>query len=95
MFDLIIRNGRLMDPLNLDKQADIGIKGRHIVDIENLEGKVLAVGDTKSCLVVPGLIDFHAHAAYGISDFFYAGRSRTDSSGVTSMVDAGSTSHRF
>ena len=40
MFDLIIRNGHLMDPrCNLDKQADIGIKGRHIVDIGNLEGK--------------------------------------------------------
>ena len=61
------------------------------MDIENLEGEVLAVGRCKSCLVVPGLIDFHAHAAYGISDFFYAGRSRTDSSGITSMVDAGST----
>lgn len=71
MFDLIIRNGHLMDPrCNLDKQADIGIKGRHIVDIGNLEGKeCLQSVDAKGCLVVPGLIDFHAHAAYGISDF--------------------------
>ena len=70
MFDLIIRNGHLMDPrCNLDKQADIGIKGRHIVDIGNLEGKeCLQSVDAKGCLVVPGLIDFHAHAAYGISE---------------------------
>lgn len=93
MFDLIIRNGHLMDPrCNLDKQADIGIKGRHIVDIGNLEGKeCLQSVDAKGCLVVPGLIDFHAHAAYGISDFSMPADLVQIPSGVTSMVDAGST----
>lgn len=93
MFDLIISNGHLMDPrCNLDKQADIGIKGRHIADIGNLADKeCLQSIDADGCMVVPGFIDFHAHAAYGISDFSMPADLVQIPSGVTSMVDAGST----
>ena len=92
MTDLILRNGRLMDPAN-------GFHGV-IGDIVMKDGVITAVGDVppqealheidlKGALVTAGLVDFHAH--------FFSGGTNTAlefyqylSSGVTNAVDAGS-----
>jgi dihydroorotase len=87
-YDLVIRNGRVIDPAQrLDQIADVAIR----------EGKIAAIGaniraeaaaeslDAQGELVVPGLIDIHLHA-----------RDATLlppeilSTGVTTMVDGGS-----
>src|SRR5947209_1370146 len=86
-YDLVIRNGRVIDPAQkIDKIADVAIRGGRIAAIH----PKIAAGSAESIdaagkLVVPGLIDVHVHA-----------RDSTLlppeilSTGVTSMVDAGS-----
>lgn len=93
MFDLIIRNGVLTDPRSGMKQkGDLAVKGRRIAAVGNLDNQDAARAiDASGCYVTPGLIDFHAHAAYGISDFSMPADVVQIPNGVTSMVDAGST----
>jgi dihydroorotase len=94
-YDLLIRNGRLIDTAQgLDERMDIGISGGNIVDVApglsaSDAGETIDAG---GLIVVPGLIDFHAHAMMlgGIGlgtdlDTFCS------STGVTTFIDGGST----
>lgn len=92
MFDLIIRDGLLLDPRSgLKQKGDIAVKGRHIAAVGDLsDQKAVRTIDATGCYVTPGLVDFHAHAAYGISDFALPADLVQIPNGVTSMVDAGS-----
>lgn len=87
-YDLVIRGGRVIDPAQkIDRIADVGIRaGRIALIAPNIPADAAAKAiDAKDQLVVPGLIDIHVHA-----------RDATllppeiMSTGVTSMVDAGS-----
>jgi len=87
-FDLVIRNGRVIDPSQkIDRIADVAIRAGRIAA---LHPKIPAAAAAESIdatgkLVVPGLIDIHLHA-----------RDATllppeiMSTGVTTMVDGGS-----
>lgn len=92
MFDLIIRGGCLIDPRSgLNQIGDLAIKGRKIAAVGDLSGQeAVREINAAGCYVTPGLIDFHAHAAYGISDFSLPADLVQIPNGVTSMVDAGS-----
>jgi len=63
MKDLLIKNGRAIDPANgLDQKADVLIRDGKITEV----GRVKASNgcetiDAKGFLVVPGLIDLHVH----------------------------------
>ena len=92
IYDYIIKNGRVIDPASsTDSEKDIYIKGTHIADSpkdgETVSGTVI---DASGCLVVPGLIDFHTHLGYQMSDFGLNPDLYTLPNGVTSAVDAGS-----
>jgi dihydroorotase len=87
-YDLVIRNGRVIDPAQkIDRPADIGIRAGRIAALRpHIPAEAAAESlDAKGMLVVPGLIDVHLHA-----------RDATLlppeilSTGVTSMVDGGS-----
>ncbi len=87
-YDLVIRKGRVIDPAqNIDRLADVAIRAGRIESIRpNIPAEAAVESlDAKGHLVVPGLIDIHLHA-----------RDATLlppeilSTGVTSMVDAGS-----
>ena len=87
-YDLVIRNGRVIDPAQkIDRLADIAIRAGRVESIRpNIHAEAAIESfDAKGYLVVPGLIDIHLHA-----------RDATLlppeilSTGVTSMVDAGS-----
>ncbi len=87
-YDLVIRGGRVIDPAQkIDRIADVAIRAGRIASIRpNIPADAAAKAiDAKGQLVVPGLIDIHVHA-----------RDATllppeiMSTGVTSMVDAGS-----
>ena len=61
-FDLVIANGRVMDPASgLDAIRHIGIRGGRIeaVSERSLTGKTVI--DAKGKVVAPGFIDLHAH----------------------------------
>jgi len=61
-FDLVIRNGRVMNPANgLDSVRDVGIRDGRIAELsrEPLRGK--AEVDATGLVVAPGFIDLHAH----------------------------------
>ena len=87
-YDLVIRNGHVIDPAQkIDRLADVAIRAGRVESIHpNIRAEAAAESlDAKGHLVVPGLIDIHLHA-----------RDATLlppeilSTGVTSMVDGGS-----
>lgn len=61
-FDLVIRNGRVMDPeSNLDAARNVGIRGGRIAAVSGqaLEGREII--DATGLVVAPGFIDLHEH----------------------------------
>jgi len=87
-YDLLIKGGRLMDPAQrLDRIGDLAIRSGRIVAIGP---RVAASGDADVIdaagkLVIPGLVDIHAHV--NLPEMPPA---HCLSTGVTSVVDAGS-----
>ena len=68
MFDIIIKNGTVIDGSNKAKyKSDIGINGNKIVRIgslENLTAKKII--DAKNLIISPGFIDMHTHSDISI-----------------------------
>jgi N-acyl-D-aspartate/D-glutamate deacylase len=64
MFDLIIRNGTVVDGQKTPRyQADVGIRGDRIAAIGNLhEAEGAAILDAADLIVAPGFIDVHTHS---------------------------------
>jgi N-acyl-D-amino-acid deacylase len=64
MFDLLIRNGTVIDGRKTPRySADIGIEGERITAVGNLaEGTAAQVIDAAGKIVAPGFIDVHTHS---------------------------------
>jgi len=87
--DLIIRNGRVLDPAGeTDQVRDLYVKNGRLVAGDG-DCRSQDVVDAAGCLVTPGLIDFHTHLAWGLSEFGYPPDLGTLPYGVTAAVDAG------
>jgi dihydroorotase len=104
-FDLVIRNGHVIDPRNtIDAVMDVAIAGGKIARVAASIDPASArrVVDATGLYVVPGLIDIHAHVFYGTEKDAYLSNSDTavppDShsfrSGQTTLVDAGGAGWR-
>ena len=102
-FDLLIKNGHVIDPKNhIDSKMDIAVKDGKIAevnkDIPSSHSK--KVVDASGFYVTPGLIDIHTHVFVGPTDGFADGSSSvkpddfTLRSGVTTVVDAGTSGWR-
>ena len=63
MFDLLIRNGTVVDGTGSDRfTADVAITDGVIVAVgSNLEGEAREVIDATGLLVTPGFVDVHTH----------------------------------
>ena len=92
-YDWIIKGGRVIDPANdIDDELDLALSAGAIARIDRgLDGAAAdRVYDAAGKLVVPGLIDLHAHCYAGATpagvDIDHYGLGR----GVTTAVDAGS-----
>ena len=93
--DLVLRGGRVIDPAQgIDGIFDVSIRDNRIAAIgENLAGPARETIDVRGKLVLPGLIDTHAHVYR-----FVSGRFGLDAdmvgvqSGVTTVVDQGGPS---
>ena len=90
MHDLILRNGRVVDP---------GTGRDEITDIAFTAGKVAAIGpnltgtaerDVAGCIVMPGNIDFHAHVYWGGTSISIDGDALARRCGTTTWLDVGS-----
>jgi N-acyl-D-amino-acid deacylase len=62
MYDLVIRNGRLVDGTGMPSfMADIAISGNRIAKIGRIDGKARKEIDAAGKVVAPGFIDPHTH----------------------------------
>ena len=92
MYDLIIKNGRVIDPARgTDGVETLYIRGG-VLAAPHHQGQAQAVReiDAAGCLVLPGLIDAHTHLFRGGSEFGAHGDLICLPNGVTTAIDAGS-----
>ena len=105
-FDLVVKGGRVVDPAQqIDDLLDVGVRRGRVVEL----GPNLATADTSGTrivdasggLVVPGLVDIHAHVytyngARGAfaDDHGVMPDGFTFRNGVTTVVDPGSSGWR-
>jgi dihydroorotase len=100
-YDLLIKNGHLIDPKNqLDQAMDVAVLDGKVAEVSaHIPGeKAKKVIDATGLYLVPGLIDMHAHVFWGTRPDEYISNSYTSlppdgftfRSGVTTIVDAGS-----
>ena len=60
--DLVIRNGRLVDPARkIDTVANVFIRGGKIQSISGADTRDLPVFDATGLVVAPGFLDLHVH----------------------------------
>jgi dihydroorotase len=93
-FDLLIRNGHLIDPAaGLDARRDVAFAAGRVVAVEAgiPPGQAREVVDAAGAFVAPGLIDLHAHAFIAGHDLGLQTDPVCAASGVTTLCDAGST----
>ncbi|MCG8309199.1 MAG: amidohydrolase/deacetylase family metallohydrolase [Cytophagales bacterium] len=98
-FDLVIKNGHLIDPKNnFDQHMDIAIKEGKIAKVApQIRESAKSTVDAEGLYVFPGLIDIHAHVFWGTKPDAYISNSYTSlppdgftfRAGVTTVVDAG------
>lgn len=89
--DILIKNGRVIDPENgVDRIETVAVKGRRVVPYTSYMGAKTVI-DATGCLVTPGLIDFHAHIFNRGTDSGANPDLAMIPYGVTTVVDAGSS----
>jgi dihydroorotase len=94
MFDLILRNGRVIDPgQDLDAVTEVGIIGPRVAAVGTdlvKQGVRGAVIDATGLLVTPGWVDLHTHVYWGVAPLGVEADPNCLRRGVTTAVDAGS-----
>ena len=91
-YDYVIQNGYVIDPaVGTETVKSVYIRNNRIVEAP-VDGTVedAVVINASGCLVLPGLIDFHTHLGYQLSDFGLNPDLYTLPNGITAAVDAGS-----
>lgn len=95
-FDLVIAGGRVIDPASgTDAVCDVAVKDGRIAAVGNgaAHAKAARTIDAAGLLVVPGLIDTHAHVFQHVSGRFGLNPDLVGvRSGVTTVVDQGGPS---
>ena len=94
-FDMILRGDRVIDPAQgLDGIADVAIRGGRIAAVAPIvPGPAKEVVDVQGRLVLPGMIDTHAHVYRYVSGRFGLDADMVGvRSGVTTVVDQGGPS---
>jgi len=92
-YDLVIRGGDVTDPgSGLRGHMDVAISGGKIVEVAPSlpEADARKTISAKDRLVMPGLVDVHAHIFVNCSDMGEHTDRLCNSSGVTTVCDAGS-----
>lgn len=102
--DLLLRGGHVIDPRNqIDGRMDVAVRNGRIAAVQASIDPATAnqVIDVNGLYVTPGLVDLHVHVFYTSNapgawagDASVAPDSFSFRSGVTTMVDAGSSGYR-
>ncbi len=103
-FDLLLKGGRVIDPRNgIDGIRDVAVAGGKIAAVAPSidAARAKKTVDVAGLIVCPGLVDIHVHAFHttGAADAWAGDKSIEPDSfsfrtGVTTMVDAGSSGWR-
>ncbi len=94
-YDVVLRGGRVIDPVQgLDGILDVGVRHGRIAAVgKDLPGMALQTIDAGGKLVLPGMIDTHAHVYRYVSGRFGLDADTVGvQSGVTTLVDQGGPS---
>ena len=90
-YDLILRNGRVIDPATgHDGQADVAFADGKVAAVGELDGGATQERDVAGCIVMPGMIDFHTHVYWGGTSLSVDADALARRSGTTTWVDVGS-----
>jgi dihydroorotase len=93
-YDLVLKGGEVIDPgWPLHQRADVAIsKGKIAAITPNVPAtEAIRTIDVTGKIVCPGLIDIHAHTFINAHDMGPQTDQRCSASGVTTLVDAGSS----
>ena len=92
MYDLVVQQGRVVDPAQgIDRVADVGVSQGRIAALGALKvEEATRVVTAQGNLVVPGLIDLHAHIYEAVTWVGLPPDRAGVSAGVTTVVDGGS-----
>ncbi|MFO1035288.1 MAG: amidohydrolase/deacetylase family metallohydrolase [Geminicoccaceae bacterium] len=87
--DLVLRGGRVIDPArNIDTVTDVGFTGGKVAALgQGLDGGQTV--DVAGCVVMPGMIDFHAHVYWGGASLGVNPDALSRRCGTTTWVDVG------
>lgn len=88
-YDLLIVNGRVVDPANgIDQVADVGIRGTRVAEVDRRldPSSASMVYDASDKIVMPGVIDSHVHCS---TPDRWVGFSMMVRAGVITAVDFG------
>src|SRR6202012_1466725 len=92
-FDLLLRGGRVIDPAaGIDGQKDVAIRNGKIAAVQSdiLPASAKEVLDVSGRIVLPGLIDPHAHVYQYVTGRFGMNADMVGvQSGVTTLIDPG------
>jgi dihydroorotase len=91
-FDLVIKGGEVLDPSQkLRAKRDIGIRNAVIAALEPeiADARAKQVYDARGKLVVPGLVDMHAHVYPGVSALGLPADELVPYTATTTYVSAG------
>src|SRR6201987_1856038 len=91
-FDLILRNGRVIDPSqNLDRVSDVAFACGKVAKVgQRLEANGAGAHDVSGLIVTPGLTDLHTHVYWGGTSLGIDAEMFARKSAVTTCVDTGS-----
>lgn len=91
-FDLVLTNGRVVDPSQkLDQVCDVAFANGKVAQIGfNLARDATISRDVTGKIVTPGLIDLHTHVYWGGTSLGIDAEAFARSSAVTTAVDTGS-----
>ena len=89
---LLLRGGEVVDPgRGFRGRADVLLDGGRVRSVEpGIRAGDAQLIDVSGKLVLPGLIDLHAHCFVGSSDLGARTDSTCASTGVTTFIDGGS-----
>ncbi len=92
MYDLIVKNGTLIDPYqSIGEKMDLAVSKGRVVSVEkNISTKATKVIDASDKIVTPGLIDLHTHVYWGGLPLGVDPDLTCLKNGVTTVLDAGS-----